>query len=380
MKVLHVISDRNVGGAGILLCNLLRCFSSEEVESVVALPEESLLLPRLRALGVRTVELKYPCEDLSIRSVFELRRLIRKERPDLLHANAAVSARIAAKSKGCTVVHTRHCFYPVDNEPTSIRVTCGGWINSRLSDLVIATSEGAAENLQSLGVKPQKIRTIPNGSHAVRAVDEEELSEYRHKWSLSPQDLCIGIAARLVECKGHRTFLLAAARLRARLPSHPLRFLIAGEGEMRKELEQMSESMGLAPFVRFLGFVEDLAPFYRLLSVNVNCSVGTETSCLALSEGMSAGVATVASDYGGNREMLGEGSAGVLVPTADPDALAEALAFILEDPERMTGLQEAARRQYEKKYTATRMAEATVAVYREALQRKKHRRDGKVDH
>ena len=221
MKVLHVISDRNVGGAGVLLCNLLRELPGLGVESLVALPEESLLCDRIRELGVRTVELRYPVDRVWLRSVGEVVRLLRAERPDLLHANAALSARISARLTGTPVVHTRHCYYPEEKETGAL--AC--FLNRRLSDLSIATAESAAENLRSLGIPRERIRCIPNGSNPVREVRREELSSFYAQAGLAESDLCIGICARLVPCKGHRCFLLAAHLLRQRLPELPLRFL-----------------------------------------------------------------------------------------------------------------------------------------------------------
>ena len=166
MKVLHVISDRNVGGAGVLLCNLLRELPGLGVESLVALPEESLLCDRIRELGVRTVELRYPVDRVWLRSVGEVVRLLRAERPDLLHANAALSARISARLTGTPVVHTRHCYYPEEKETGAL--AC--FLNRRLSDLSIATAESAAENLRSLGIPRERIRCIDTVIHAVRGV------------------------------------------------------------------------------------------------------------------------------------------------------------------------------------------------------------------
>jgi glycosyltransferase involved in cell wall biosynthesis len=120
---------------------------------------------------------------------------------------------------------------------------------------------------------------------------------------------------------------------------------------------------GLCEVVRFTGFVKDMAPIYRILRVNVNCSRGTETSCLALSEGMSAGLPTVASDYGGNPAMLGKGSAGILFPQGDAEALSEALLRIATDPALEDALRRAARKRYESCYTAERMGEKMTEIY-----------------
>jgi glycosyltransferase involved in cell wall biosynthesis len=232
-----------------------------------------------------------------------------------------------------------------------------------LSDYVIATAEAAKENLRALGIPKEKISVIINGSKPIRAVSDMDLEVARCAFSIEPNDFCVGICARLEDCKGHDTFLHAARILCDRVPQIPFRFLIVGTGSRRAELEETASLLGIADRVCFTGFVSDMAPIYRLLRVNVNCSTGTETSCLALSEGMSAGVPCVASEYGGNRAMIGDGEAGMLSPIGDANALAECILQIAKSPNTEAQLRRAALLRYEQKYTAKRMADEVTSLY-----------------
>ena len=368
MKVLHVISDENIGGAGVLLTSLLRNFDRERVQSVVALPRGSALCERVAALEIPLCELTYPCDRFSTASVRELSALIRRQGIDIVHANAALSARFAGRRCGTAVMHTRHCCYPPDGiwRLGAVRMLGGVW-NRALSDRVIATADAAAQNLVSFGIPRKKIDVIINGSEPVREVTEAELDAARNKWGINPNDFVVGICARLEPCKGHETFLRAAKRLTETNPRIPFRFLIVGSGSRRAELEVMCETLGLEPSVVFAGFVRDMAPVYRLLRVNVNCSSGTETSCLALSEGMSAGVPAVVSDYGGNRAMIGDSKAGIVYPVGDADALADAIARIARDGGLELQMRRAARERYEQNYTAAAMTEEVTRVYEKMI-------------
>ena len=107
MKILYVISDRNIGGAGIQLLNILRHLNRREFAVTVALPFRSRLRERLLAAHIRIRELENPCEELSLRAVCELARVIREEHPDIVHTNAAVAARVAGKLTGRRVIFTR---------------------------------------------------------------------------------------------------------------------------------------------------------------------------------------------------------------------------------------------------------------------------------
>lgn len=365
MKVLHVISDHNIGGAGVLLCNLLTHLESD-IKSIVALPRGSELELRIRAIGIPVLLLEHPCDRFCDRSVREISALIRQNGVDLLHANAALCARIAGRMKGIPVVYTRHCCYPpVGSERVPFLREVMKIFNRVLCNCAIATADAAARDLLRLGIPRERIRVIINGSMPVRAVGEQEKNAFLEHFGLTKEDFIIGICARLEACKGQDVFLRAAKAVLERLPNKQIRFLVVGTGSCERELCVLAESLGIADAVRFTGFVSDMAPVYRVLRVNVNCSRGTETSCLALSEGMSAGVPCVVSDYGGNPAMIGKSGAGLLYPVGDASALADALCRIIEDKEMEKAMRQAAKTRFETHYTASRMAREVGKLYRE---------------
>ncbi len=368
MKVLHVISDENVGGAGILLTNLLSLFDRQTIESSVALPYNSQLRVRVEELGIRAIPLEYSVSRPSVSSVREICRCIKESKADLIHTNAALSARIAGKLCDRPVIHTRHCCYP----PSFLwRIPpikqLGGIFNRLLSDRVIATADAAAENLRALGIPKKKISVIINGSKPVRSVSEDELQGIRDSLDIKQSDFIVGICARLVECKGHKTFLKAAKLVLERCNCRDVKFLIIGEGSMRASLEQLCKELGISGAVRFIGFVSDVAPYYHLMNVNVNCSSGTETSSLALSEGMSAGLPTVASAYGGNIAMIGDGRAGFLFPEGNEKILAEYICRIASDVNLESSMRREAINRYNTYYTAERMTAEVADLYCELL-------------
>lgn len=361
MKLLYVISDRNVGGAGIQLLNVLRHLDRREFSATVALPFQSRLRSRLLAMQIPICELVYPCEVLSACAVCESVDLIRRERPDIVHTNAAVAARVAGKLTGKRVVFTRHCAYPeqAGATPFSARVA-----NRILTDRAVATAQAAAKDLRAMGVPKRAITVILNGSDPVREVNDAELTAWRQRLGLPADAWCVGICARLEPCKGHEILLHAAQRLLDRPLAAELHFLIVGDGSRRLALERLSMDLGLAERVHFTGFVQDVAPLYRLMRVHVNISSGTETSCLAISEAMSAGVPSIVSDYGGNVEMIGESQAGVIVPQGDICALADAIERIVTDPQLEGVMRAAARSRYLRCFTAERMTERLMTLYR----------------
>ena len=366
MRVLHVISDGNIGGAGVLLTSLLRHFNRDRVQSVVALPYRSALAERILSLGVPVRFLRYRADRPSWQSVGEIARLLRAERIDLVHANAAINARIAGRYQKIRVVYTRHCCYPPKGiwRLSAVQRLGGCW-NNALCDHAIATAEAARDDICRLGVDEGRVSVIINGSEAVREVSEEELEAARLAWGIPADAFVVGICARLEACKGHETFLRAAQML-VEEGRRRIRFLIVGEGSRRDVLEEMTHTLGLDAFVRFTGFLGDVAPAYRLMDLNVNCSHGTETSCLAISEGMSAGVPAIVSDYGGNRAMVGDSLAGRIYPVGDSRVLADAIRTVMDDPHLEAQMRIAARERYLTAFSPQRMTEELTRVY-EAL-------------
>ena len=368
MRVLHVISDENIGGAGVLLTSLLHHFNRSEIESIVALPKNSALKDRIRKENACVILLEHHVDRVTAGGIFEMRRLIKSVSPDLVHTNAAVSARIAARLTHVPILHTRHCSFPVNGiwKNRLVRKLGGTW-NRMLSDMAVATAEAAKNDLLQLGIPEQKIRVIINGSEPIRELSDAEVQEAQRKWGIRSDDFTVGICARLVPCKGHRTFLDAAKLLCDSLPDMPFRFLIVGDGEERAALEAYAKGVGIGKYVAFTGFVKDMASVYRILRVNVNCSAGTETSCLALSEGMSAGVPCVVSNYGGNPAMIGESEAGFVFPVNDSKSLANLILKIATDPELEKNMKCAALARYRAHYTAKGMADKVSALYREVI-------------
>ena len=132
---------------------------------------------------------------------------------------------------------------------------------------------------------------------------------------------------------------------------------------MRTELEREAKRLGLSNVICFTGFVEDVAPYVSLMDIHVNCSVGTETSSLAISEAMSLGIPTVASDFGGNPYMVRDGENGFLYPKGNDEALAEKIRVLASAPKLYKQVSKGARRRFEQELNAACMTKKTEQLY-----------------
>ncbi len=363
IKVLHVISDTGIGGAGVLLCHLLSEFDRTTLDLSVALPRGSHLARRIRALGIRVTELTFGADrSADLRAVPELCRLLRSEKPDILHTHSALYARLAGFfCRVPVLINTRHCADMKEHPSPLLRPFLRSF--ERLTgSITVATADYVKEVLVRRGVPSEKICVIHNGSRPLAVLTEEQKTATRRKYGLSPSDFVVGMVARLETGKGHETFL-RAAKLCAK--QHPrIRFIIVGDGSQAKLLHQLSNRLGLANRIIFTGFLSDVTPIMNILHLNVNCSERSETSSLALSEGMSLGVVPVVSTCGGNAHMVGNGQCGILFPPGDELALSQAILSLERDRPRLAALSEQCLLRFRQHFTAQAMTQRVEMLYR----------------
>lgn len=370
IKILNVLTDSNIGGAGRLLVNYLHNFDRTRFDSAVVLPRDSRLIPAVRAEGYDVIETEYGRdESWDRRAVRELRRIIRDYQPDIVHTHSSLSARVAAWQCGVPArFYTRHCAFEPSKKLTSFPgKQINGLMNRVLSTDIVAVADAAKKNLTDTGVPADMITVIINGVEPLRETSPEENDALRERLGIGREDFVCGIVARLEDYKGHAYLLQSAKTVVEARPGTV--FLIVGEGTERERLEKQVADLGIAGQVIFTGFCDDVAPYYGIMNLNLNCSWGTETSSLALSEGMSVGVPAVATTYGGNPYMITEGVNGLLVPEKDADAMADAILKIMNDPALLKRLSDGARRLYREKFTARAMTEQLERMYEAAYAR-----------
>ena len=364
MRVLHVISDKNIGGAGILLLTRLSTDCEMKETTTVILPRGSALKERFSAIGAKTEEVD-GCADSSFEffTIIKYMRIIRHLKPDIVNAHGCLSFRIAAFLCGVPVrIYTRHCTFPIKKMyrvPMLKKIV--GRCQGIISNGVIAVAEIVKEDLNEMGVSDKMIQVIVNGVSGIRRLSENERKKIREKLSIPQDAVVVGIFARLEEYKGHKDLIDAAEHLIK--ISDGFRFLVVGKGSYEEELLEYCRKKGVLHRFIFTGFVDDVTEYLNVTDINVNCSHGTETSSLALSEGMSIGLPMVVSDFGGNRYMVENHINGLLYPPYDGSALADAIKNIASDDSLRRSLSENARGRYERELNSKKMTKATYDYY-----------------
>ena len=273
-------------------------------------------------------------------SLPELVRILRRLRPRIAHVmdvwpQAVLAARLARVPRVLVTHHTPEL-------PRRDNLAGRAW--QRLGWLarpeVIYTSEA------------DRSRDGRRPSHVIALGIDLDRFE-RAEPALAPGDRpIVGNVARLAPQKDHRT-LIEAARL---VPE--AEFVVAGDGDLREELERLSEGTR----VRFLGARDDVPAVLASLDVFAFPSL-FEGLCLAVIEAQAAGVPVVATPVGGIRETVVDGETGLLVPTGDPAALAAAIRRLLEDREAAQAMAAEAKRRVRERFSIERMVEETLRLY-----------------
>ena len=366
IKVIHVLSDMKIGGAGSWLLNLLGAIDKEKFEIKVVLPQGSMLADKIKNLGFEVIAVDgIKDKSYDARAVNLLYYIFRAEKPDIVHTHASLSARLAAKRAGARIINTKHC---IDSRITGIRRFAGALINDRYSDGIIAVSEAVKRNIAENGVPDDKISVIYGGIKPVKVLDDREKSLAREKWGIG-EEVVVGIVARLTEVKGHKYFIDAAEIISR--DNDNVKFFIAGIGPKEEELKELIKQKGLTDKVVFTGFVDEIYEVFNIIDINVISSL-SEALCLSLIEGMSVGKPSVAADTGGIPEVIKNGYNGFLVPAGDAEGLADAILKLIHDPGLRKAMGDRGREIMEKSFTAEIMAEKIEELY-ESVARKNRR-------
>ena len=364
-KITQVISDGNVGGAGILLSHVTEALKGI-FDFEILVPEHSALIDRLPRRGVRITPLSFcPDKSFSPSDIAVFARHFQKTRPHAVHSHASLTARLAGRLLGIRpLLSTRHCAGVLG---TSAPLSPMRRILYNLcTSVTVATADAAARELWAQGIAPSRTVTLPNGVPPTPRLAHGQRRAHLHALGLSDADTVLGCCARLEEVKGQDLLLRAVAGL---LPTFPhLRILFVGDGSRRAYLSALAARLGITHAVRFVGYTDTPAVYQNLFTLNVNTSRGTETSCLATSECMSLGIPTVASDFGGNREMIREGENGLLFRTDDVTSLSSKLADLLKSPLRLSDMRQGAARIYRESYSVERMAQRYKELYFSLMQ------------
>jgi len=375
VRVLHLITELNIGGAEKVLSRLLSRLDRDRFALAVAClyGRDGLVADDIRSLGISITDLGMTAK-WRLDAFVRLYRLLHRQRPTILHTwmfHANVPGRVLGRLAGVPIV--------ISSERTMGQE--GGlrcWLNrvtAPLPDRVACVSESVAEfAAQTIGIPPAKLVVIPNGI-PLEDFQPGDRSRARVDLGIPLRVVVAGTVGRLQPVKGTRHLLEAWSRLVSGHPDAIL--LLVGGGSQQAALERMSRHLGISEHVRFLGDRVDVPDLLRGMDIFVLPSLWEGMPNAAL-EAMAVGLPVVATAIGGTPEVVVDGVTGLLIPPGDPDALAQSIAHLLCDPDLRCRMGQAGRERVVNHFSVGRMVEQTTRLYERLLVEKGILEFGKV--
>jgi glycosyltransferase involved in cell wall biosynthesis len=368
--VLFTDSDVFAGTERHML-DLARGLRSEGAAAAIACPMASPLADRAREENIEVISIEKG-GFLDWAAIRTLRQKLRSAEVNLIHAHngrTALSAALAVKLEGRgAYVLTQHFLVPSRSGRRGIKALLSNsvhrWI-SRNAGHIIAISEAARRGIEARGEAVNgNVTTIPNGIPSPDARNLASPEAIRAGLGVGPDQALIVCAARLEQEKDVRSLIAAMPAVLTAAPDAIC--VAAGEGSQRGALASQIDSLGLRNSVRLAGFCEDAMSLINAADLFVLPSLA-EPFGLVLIEAMSLGKPVIATNAGGPREIVEDGLTGLLVPPAEPIALAAAITRLIRDPSLRIEMGLRGRQRFTQNYTVARMSADILRIYHDAL-------------
>lgn len=382
MKVIHLISGGDTGGAKTHVHSLLRGIS-KFIEADMVCFMEGPFAQEARELGISTTVISHrnPFQTLK-----ELKEKVTAGGYDIIHCHGSrgnMMGALLGRATGLPVVTTVHSDYRLDYLGRPLSRLTYGTINSAAMRSIpyhIGVSDATADMLIERGFDPQRVFTIYNGLDFSAPAPSRSRREYLASLGLSwPEDSVIaGIAARLDPVKDISTLIRGFALAHRTAPQ--LKLIIAGSGQEEAALKELAKQLGLSDEICFAGWVEDTDSFYNSLDINTLTSL-SETFPYALTEGARYALPTVASEVGGVPYLIDHGINGFLFPARDHEALAGRLTALAGSADLRKKLGQRLLEKARRDFSIERTIQCQLEIYEVILrrrQRPKRRRDGVI--
>jgi glycosyltransferase involved in cell wall biosynthesis len=366
VKALFLCQNLNVGGAEELILGASTALPAAGVQTgVVALTRRGPIADEIAAAGVPLHLVAGQPGPRDPAAFVRLVRLLQRQQPDVVHTFlivAGIYGRLAAFAAGVPLVLAAEQNVYARKPRRHALLERG--LAARTYRVVACCEVVGRYYQQQVGVPTSKIAVVYNAVRFGRRPQPTDGETARFALKLPPDALVLGTLGRLTEQKSQRMLLQAVASLVRDVPNVVL--FLAGDGPLRAELESEAARLRLADRVRFLGVRRDRATLYAAMDVFVLPS-RWEGLSLALVEAMGAGRAVVATDVGGNPEVVEDGRTGLLVPPVDAGALADALTRLSRDRLLRDSLGEAAATDARSRFSIEQHVTRLAALYRQGL-------------
>ena len=304
---------------------------------------------------------------VNLQALFALMSLMRKGKFDIVHTHSSVAGVVGRLAGFITrvpvVVHHVHGWGIQENMSTMVRTL---YINlermcALFTDRLIAVSEPTIQKGLNYGICARdKFALIYNGIDLEKFRQNVNREEVCADLGLDPKKKIVGMIARLDQQKNPLDFIRAAGMVVEKYPN--VQFLIAGDGSLRAECEDLIDKLNLRGTFFLLGYRSDISRIMPILSMTVLSSLW-EGLPVVFQEAMSAGKPTVANDVDGARDVIVDGVTGYLVPPHEPALMANRIVDLLQNEALAQQMGQKAR-DYSERFSGKQMLSEITSLYR----------------
>jgi len=361
-RILQLLATGGNGGAQESYTGLLLRLDRSRYDVRALSLSAGSAVQRLRGLGVAVDVIEEPDDEVAVR---ELARWLRREEIDLVHAHMyraeVVGTRAAIAAGTPVIMATVHSSRVRSPEDVALLAGLTGHM-----DRLIVPSESIAAKVRAEGRRGARFAVIPNGVDLARFAGPASPSTLRRDFGIPADAPLLGVIARLEPEKGHRHLLDAMPAIMRAAPD--ARLVIVGEGSQADALRAHARRLRIAGAVVFTGRRDDVSALTADLTIAVLPSL-REAQGISILEAMARRVPVVASAVGGIPEVITDGVDGLLVPPAQPAALAGAVVRLLRDAGLRRRIGEAGHATVRDRFSIDAQVRRIEAVYDEELAR-----------
>ena len=385
-KILYCITKSNWGGAQRYVYDLATNLSRDNYEVAIALGGNGKLKETLEEAGIRTIFVKSLQRDVGvlkdIYSFFELVKIFRKEKPDIIHLNSSkmggiggLAGRIARIKK---IIFTAHGWAYNEERSFSQKIIIAilHFVTVAFSHLTIVVSEKAREQFQSGNLMKKKMVVIHNGIGEIEFIEKEkarqEFVEVRLpqtekvKEKIKSEPLWIGTISELHKNKGLKYVIEAVDRLikneNINISHRNIIFIIMGEGEERKNLEEVVKKNNLENSVFLVGNVKNASSYLKAFNIFTLTSI-TEALPYAILEAGKAEAPVIASNVGGISEIIDDMKSGILLQPKKPKEISDAIEYYINHPDKKENFSKLLKEKIDKEFSLGKMVSETIKLY-----------------
>ena len=370
IQTIHVIYRLDTGGLQNGIVNLINNMDTSKFENAICCLTQGGDFEKRLNKNIKVSKMfKKPGNDYQL--YIKLIKYLKEIKPTIVHTRnwAGMDGIIAAKIAGVPIiVHGEHGFEITDlTGQNKKRKFIRKLVLSTMIDKIVTVSKNLKNRLiNEIKIKPEKIIHIPNG------VDTNKFNIYkkefiRKKFGFKKEDFIIGIVARLDPIKNHKTLIFAFKEI---VTIHPnTNLAIVGDGSLRNKLENQTYQLGIKNKVIFMGERDDVPEILKTFDIFVLPSLNEGMSNTIL-EAMATGIPVIASNVGGNPELVIDGETGFLFPTNDVESLVQKIKTYILHPELKQKHGYNAHKRVEEKFSLDQMVRRYEELYVELVERK----------